>query len=415
MPLDSVIVLNDFAYVQGGASKVAIDEAVALHAHGLDVTFLAAVGAPCAALRDAGLRVVALGQPELLDLARRPGVALQGLWNRGACTALRTLLERHDPRRTILHLHGYTKALTAAPALAARRAGFRTVCTLHDFFSACPNGAFFDYRRQTPCELHALSPRCVLRNCDKRHPAHKAYRVLRGAVQRYVARFPASVRDYIALSRRSAELLRPYLPAEAALYPLENIIDLPRRPPADVGANGALVVLGRLDMEKGVVLAAEAARSAGLPIVFAGDGPARAAVQAVGGTVTGWLDSAQVVDTLDRARCLVFPSLWYETFGLVVDEAAARGVPAIVSDIAAAAERVEHEVTGWIFRSGDREQLAARMQAVRDDGLVRSAGQAAYRRFWSSPPDRARHVRGLLEIYGAVMARDQFAEIVLAS
>ena len=120
-------------------------------------------------------------------------------------------------------------------------------------------------------------------------------------------------------------------------------------------------------------------------------------------------------EAIGQARCLVFPSLWYETFGLVVDEAAARGVPTIVSDITAAAERVEDGVTGWIFRSGDQESLIARMQAVRDDALVRLAGQAAYQRFWSNPPDRAHHVRGLLKIYEAVMARDQLAETVLAS
>jgi len=48
--------------------------------------------------------------------------------------------------------------------------------------------------------------RCALRACDKRHPAHKAYRLLRGVVQRDVARFPRTVRDYITLSRRSSLL-----------------------------------------------------------------------------------------------------------------------------------------------------------------------------------------------------------------
>ena len=41
MPLvDTVVVLNDYCLVQGGASKVAVDEAVALAAGGLRVVFL---------------------------------------------------------------------------------------------------------------------------------------------------------------------------------------------------------------------------------------------------------------------------------------------------------------------------------------------------------------------------------------
>ena len=213
--VDQVFVLNDFCHVQGGASKVAIDEAVALAETGVDVTFLGAVGPICEALRDAPLRVVCLDQPQLLDVARHPGVALRGIYNRAASAAMLELVARQDPGVCAIHLHGYTKALTAAPALAARRAGFRTVCTLHDFFAACPNGAFYDYHRQQPCTLVALSPTCMATSCDKRHQLHKIYRVARGMAQRHVARFPASVHDYITLSRRSADILRPYLPNDA--------------------------------------------------------------------------------------------------------------------------------------------------------------------------------------------------------
>jgi glycosyltransferase involved in cell wall biosynthesis len=403
---EAAVILNDFCYVQGGASKVAIDEAVALRAAGLDVTFLAAVGAPCQALSDAGVRVLSLGQPELLQVWRHPGAALRSAWNNAAFAATRSLLTRLDPASTVVHLHGYTKALSTSPALAAGLAGFPALCTLHDFFAACPNGAFYDYRREEPCQRRALSRSCVLTNCDKRHPLHKSYRVARGVAQRHYARFPDSVRDFIALSRRSTELLLPYLSPGSRVYPLSNIIDTPlQATPVDVVNNRALLVLGRLDAEKGVMLAAAAAEQAGMPIVFAGDGPLRGAMQAAGATVTGWLDGAGVAQVLSQARCLVFPSRWYETFGLVVEEAAARGVPAIVSDVSAASERVVDGVTGWIFRSGDLEDLARCMCAVQDDARVASAGAAAHARFWADPHDAQHHVRDLLAIYDAVLAR----------
>jgi glycosyltransferase involved in cell wall biosynthesis len=283
------------------------------------------------------------------------------------------------------------------------------VCTLHDFFAACPNGAFYDYRREEPCQRRALSTSCVLTNCDKRHPLHKTYRVARGVVQRHFARFPDSVRDFIALSHRSVALLQPYLAPGSQIFALPNIIDVPRGAPVDVANNRPLLVLGRLDAEKGVMLAAEAAQHAGLPIVFAGDGPLRATMQAAGATVSGWLDQAGVSQALSQARCLVFPSRWYETFGLVVEEAAARGVPAIVSDISAASERVVDGVTGWVFPSGDLESLARCMYGVQDDAVVAAAGAAAYARFWTNPPDAQHHARGLLAIYDAVLARGRGA------
>lgn len=406
-PIDHVVVLNDFCFVQGGASKVAIDEAIALRECGIAVTFLAPVGPPCQALLDAGVRIVCLDQPELADAARHPSAALRGLSNRPACGALRALLATLDPASTIVHLHGYTKALTAFPALVAREAGFSTVCTLHDFFAACPNGAFYDYRRETPCDRTALSLSCIATHCDKRHVLHKGYRVIRGMIQRHAAQFPACVRDYITLSRRSAALLAPYLPNDAVFHPLENIIDIAQRPPVDPAANHELLVLGRLDAEKGVMVAADAARRAGWPIVFAGEGAERQALQRIGACVTGWLSVEEVQRRIDRARCLIFPSRWYETYGLVVAEAAARGVPAIVSDVSAPAERIEHGVTGWIFQSGDVEDLVRCVAILRDDTAVRAAGAAAYRRFWSCPPDRTRHAAELLSIYAAVLSPDR--------
>jgi glycosyltransferase involved in cell wall biosynthesis len=409
MSVQTAVVLNDFCHVQGGASRVAIDEAIALRMAGMEVTFVGAVGPVCDGLRDAGVRTICLGQPELAQAQRRPLAALGTLWNLPAYRATQSLLAMHDPQRTIVHLHGYTKALTTTPALAARRAGFATVCTLHDFYAACPNGAFYDYRRQEPCRLQAMSLACATTSCDKRHVLHKAYRVARGVAQRHLARFPASVRDYISLSRQSEEVLRPYLPADARFHPLPNIIDIEKAAPVDVAANAALLFVGRIDIEKGADLAAAAAQQCGMPIVFVGDGPLRATIEAAGFRVTGWLSPAEVRRELEGARCLVFPSRWYETYGLVVTEAAARGVPSIASDISAPAERITDGETGWVFHSNGLESLMRRMLLAREDRLVRAAGEQAYRQYWQAPSDPARHTRELAAIYDAVMEESRAA------
>src|SRR5262245_5765425 len=115
----SVVVLNDFSYVQGGASKVAIDEALALRRAGCDVTFIAAVGPAQGEMSEAGIRIHSLGQPELLQAARHPGAVLRPIWNRTAFALTQEVLTRHDPRRTVVHLHGYTKALSTSPVVAA--------------------------------------------------------------------------------------------------------------------------------------------------------------------------------------------------------------------------------------------------------------------------------------------------------
>lgn len=402
--VDSAILLNDQCHVQGGASRVAIDEAVGLSERGINVTFLGATGPIGPELAGSRVRTICLHQPQLADASRHPGVALQGLWNFTAARRMREILAQHDPARTIVHLHGYTKSLTTSPLRAASAAGFPIVMTLHDYFSMCPSGNYYDYVREAPCTLRPLSVQCVATNCDKNRYAHKVYRVARGALQHWPGRMPTAVHDFIALSSRSESLLRPNLPPRARIHWLPNIIDVERQSPVDVGANTALTFVGRLDPEKGVRNLLEAADRAGVSLVFVGDGELRAQAEASGRhQVVGWQDGAGVQRCLRAARCLLFPSQWHETFGVVVSEAAAHGVPAIVSDVSGAAERIEDGIDGMVFRGGDVEALATCLARTRDSDRMSKLGLNAYEEFWSSPPTRDSHIAGLLRIYRSVL------------
>ncbi len=413
--VESAVFLNDHCHVQGGASRIAIDEAIAVAERGIAVTFIGATGPVGPELAASRVRTICLGQPQLTDVGSRPLVALQGLWNAPAARRTHEVLEALDPTRTIVHLHAYTKSLTTSPLRAAVRAGFPVVATLHDYFAICPTGNLYDYVKEIPCELRPLSMQCFTTNCDKRHYAHKLYRVSRGVLQRWPGLMPGGVRHFIGLSTQSVVTMRPYFRESARIYPLHNIIDLEQRPAVDIRSGGSLVYVGRLDPEKGIRLLLAAADRADVSLVFVGDGPLRAAVEASGRhRVTGWQTSDQVQAEIAQARCLVFPSQWQETFGLVVCEAAARGVPAIVSDVTAAAERIRDRVTGYLFRSGDVAALARCLEATRDTAELAQMGRSAYEDFWSAPADRAHHVAKLLEIYAQVLAAETAAAKALS-
>jgi glycosyltransferase involved in cell wall biosynthesis len=399
-----VVVLNDFCYVQGGASRVAIDEAVGLANAGAKVTFVGGVGPVCEELKTAPLRVVNLDQQELSSVRENPTVALQSLWNLPAYRLMKSVAGSLDRRETIFHVHGYTKSLSSSPIYFATANGFRVICTLHDFFSACPNGAFFNFADNKVCHLRGLSTSCITTNCDKRHFTHKLYRVARSLAQRHIGRFPSGVAEYIALSVKSAELLRPYLPSNATIRLLENPINVGRKSPVDVATKSSVVAVGRLDAEKGIALLVDAARRARSPLTLIGDGPWRQyAEQYDGCRVTGWLSKQEVMVELEQARCLAFPSLWYETYGLVVEEAAARGIPSIVSDSSAAAERVKNGVTGWHAHTGNLDDLVRCLDVIKDDTVVQKVGLAAFEHYWIDPPTPARHTAELMGIYRDIL------------
>ncbi len=135
-----------------------------------------------------------------------------------------------------------------------------------------------------------------------------------------------------------------------------------------------VLFLGRLHPDKGVHLAIDAARGAGLPLVIAGkcSEPVeleyfRAFVEPRLGpdvTIFGPADAAQKRDLLGRATALVFPILWEEPFGMVMIEAMACGTPVVALRRGAVPEVVVDGVTGLLC--DDPRDLPAAITAARD-------------------------------------------------
>jgi len=79
----------------------------------------------------------------------------------------------------------------------------------------------------------------------------------------------------------------------------------------------------------------------------------------------GFLNQTEIPSAYAIADCLVLPSDCGETWGLVVNEAMACGIPAIVSDrVGCGPDLVEEGVTGFQFEFGNTQELAQKMQII---------------------------------------------------
>jgi glycosyltransferase involved in cell wall biosynthesis len=401
-----IVTVCDHAHVSGGLAQVAHASARALSQRGHRVTFFAAVPPVDPALTAAGVEVVCLEQHDMLGDPSALRAAGRALWNPAAQRRLQELLRGLDPRSSVVHIHGWNKALSPSVLRAAERSGVPMVQTLHDYVAVCPNGALYDFVKQRNCPLRPMSVACIRANCDARNYGHKLWRVARQATLA-ASSGASSVRNIIYMLERQRQILAPHLPAGANLHWVSNPVGAEDHGPADVACHDAFVYVGRLSREKGVVLFAEAARRAGLHAVFVGEGPARSEIAAAApdATITGWVENDVVVRYLRQARAVVFPSLWYETFGLAVYEALAAGVPPVVSDNAVTAGAIEHDVNGLIFANGDIDDLLAKLDSLRDPALATRLGRAAHARYWRDPLTIERHVSRLEEVYEDVINR----------
>jgi glycosyltransferase involved in cell wall biosynthesis len=396
-----ILMVNDAAYIDGGASQIALSSAVALAERGYRVILFSAVPPVMPELESDNLQVFCTRQYDILHDPNRFRAVCQGIWNFYAARLFKNLLASLDPARTIIHVHSYVKALSASVLKEAIKQRYNIIVTLHDYFWACPNGGFYNYQENTVCKLIPLSNDCIKENCDSRNYAHKIWRVARSLVYQKMGSLQNGFKHFITISEFSKNILRPFLPENCTIYHVPNPIVIDKSDPIAVDENEAFIFLGRFSREKGVHLLAQAAANLGCQALFIGDGHLRATIHEVNKSaeITGWLPKSEVLQILYKARALVFPSLWYETFGLAVGEALACGVPVIVSDACAARELVDHGKTGLCFKSGSTDDLAEKMQMLLKPGLAKKMGREAYNRYWANPFSVDKHIADLLKVY----------------
>lgn len=207
---------------------------------------------------------------------------------------------------------------------------------------------------------------------------------------------PHAVED--ALFARSAALRRsPERAALRARFGIEPAAFVP-------------LFAGKLDAQKRPqdLIRAAAALAPGATVLLAGSGSADAECRALAGELgvrvaaLGFVNQSQMADVYAAADCLVLPGR--ETWGLVVNEALASGLPAIVSDHAGCAPDLIAPATGGVVPIGGIEALTTALTSIRrrlDDGHdFAPACQSQSARF-----SFARATDGLVRACAAVAAR----------
>lgn len=407
-----VVVVSDFGAVNGGAAKVAIESARGLAEAGVDVVFACAIGPVSDRLDHPRITVARYPGEEVWQVGSKIAAARQGIWNAAAHDFLTALLAEQPRGDTLVHLHQWTKAFSPAAIAAAGASGLPVAITMHDYFSFCPTGAYFDFKAGAACQQSPMSVGCITANCDRASYVHKLVRVARQwrsdeAMRSLTAPLFIHVSDF---ARRFAE---PFLPKRARHVVVENMMEAQRRAPADVASNKHALFLGRFTQEKAGDVLARAALIADMPVRFVGEGPLTGEIARINprADIRGWVSADRVFDEIAQARCLVLPSLWYEPGPLVIAEARSLGVPVVLARATGPASWIADGEDGILVEGGDVDGLSEALMRMQSDEVAARMGAAAYRRYWDDPLTTGRHVERTIMAYRNLLtvATDQAA------
>ncbi|APG94688.1 glycosyltransferase family 4 protein [Sinorhizobium americanum] len=399
-----IVIINDRSTRMGGATNLAILSAELLRRRGLLVTFFAGDDEP-------GDRpaedMINLGEAPLLDRRRSDALRL-GLYNPKAYGALSRLISTRDTPTTIYHVHGWSKILSPAIFRALAKVRERVVLHAHDYFLACPNGGFVNYRTQRVCDLEPMSRRCLTTQCDKRGLNEKLWRTARHLLREHLFPIRSTPAQIVIVHEKMRDYMLRAGIGDERLETIRNPVSPLAGPGLAPWTRENFVFIGRLEEEKGYKDAARAADLAGVPLHFIGDGAGRAFLdrEFPGATVHGWKSKEAMHDIVSAARAVVVPSRVPEPFGLAALEAAGSGLPVIITNAALLSQEIAASGCGLSFTPANVDDLAAAMRRIAsDDALVHrmsAAGVAAAPQLSHTPESWA---DALIDLYGRMLPR----------
>jgi glycosyltransferase involved in cell wall biosynthesis len=326
----------------------------------------------------------------------------------------------------VVHAHNLNPLFGWRALASARAEGARVVLHLHQYRLVCATGVCFTAGSEcTRCHGRNTLPG-VIHNCRGSRSEALAYGASLALWQRRLAgQADALIVPSVFARERLRELGAPLdwervhvlaPPVGAPLAPsgakkAEDDLGIFRDDaPAFPGKVSATdrhyaLVVSRLAPEKGVDVAIDACRMAGVPLVIAGDGPELDKLRACAGDgqkvdvprarvghidmeafspgaghhevrFLGHVDDARLRALRAGAALAIVPSRSAETFGMVAAEAMAAGVPVVASRIGAMPELVEEAA---LVEPGDPVALAEAIGRLWGDAAAGERGRARIR------------------------------------
>lgn len=337
--------------------------------------------------------------------------AAGSIWSPYSYRKIRDIL-RNDSF-DVMHVQNFFPLISPSVYYAASHEGVAVVQSLRNFRLMCLPGTMS--RNGGVCED------CVGKAVPWPGVVHGCYRgsvvgsfavASMVAVNRALGTWRDEVDAYIALTRFSRDkFVEGGLPAEKVHIKSNSIHPTPE---VGSGGGGYGLFIGRLAPEKGVdtMLDAWQRLDIDIPLKIVGTGPLmadveRRAEQDGNVEVLGWQEPSDVMELLGRAEYLVFPSEWYEGCPRVIIESLAKGTPVIAAQLGAAAEMIEDERTGFMFRPGDAEGFAAAVTKAFSPAVDRPSMRTTVRQDFMEKYTASRNFDRFMEIYQAAIERSR--------
>ncbi|NRT58644.1 glycosyltransferase [Sphaerotilus uruguayifluvii] len=310
-----------------------------------------------------------------------------------------------DFRPDILHCHIYYGKLTASIIRCAHKNSIPIVQTLHEYKLVCPTYQMIADGEQCEDCSGFNYYKAIMRSCNKKSRA----RTLHSTVEAYVSLLAGSYRlvdKFIAVSDFQRNKIISMGVDSNKIVTVYNGVDMDRMPYfVDKGDNYGY--MGRVEDIKGIwemILAFEVRPD--INLVVMGDGSLKPTIEQYINSrgiknilMVGFCGPEKKEKILQKCKCILVPSKWDETFGLVAVEALAMGLPVICSNRGGLPEVVRDGVDAIVLKEVSPETIGAALDFCESGDLdLSDMGRRGSQRV-RSEFSMKRHVESIVGVY----------------
>ena len=354
-----VLLVNKFYYLRGGDCTAVFGTEQLLGAHGHEVAIFSMQNPKNAPSKWEKYFPKAV----VFTFSNMPGPipAVRRIFHSPeVATKFKKLLD--DFRPDIVHLHNIHSYLSPLVAKIAHQRGIRVVWTLHDYKLICPT--YSCLRNGVVCEACFNNKFNVVHHkCMKNSYLASIFGYLEAC---YWHREKLS---YLTDRFISPSTFLKTKMTEAGFSP-EQIEVLPNFMPQPLTSSDEkedyFCYVGRLSEEKGVETLLKAATRLPYKLKVLGGGPLLDTYRSAYSycphiEFLGQLPPDKLYPLVRKARFIVLPSVWYENNPFSVIEALCMGTPVLGARIGGIPELIEEGINGFLFRSGDIQDLTEKI------------------------------------------------------
>lgn len=302
-----------------------------------------------------------------LDTMNRLSAAGNTIWSETSYKAIKKKIQENRP--DLVHFHNTFIMISPSAYYACTEAGVPVVQSLHNYRLACPSAIFF--RDGQTCEdclgMHVPWPG-VVHKCYQNSRLQTlvvasmlAYHNSRGTWDKQVSSF------IMATNFSRDKMVAAGLPKEK-IFVKPNFSYVHDKVDHTPAGRDYVFMSGRLSFDKGIDTVINAWR--GIPDVtlkITGEGPLKEKTidfsrEHPAVEYYGFLTRKETLGLLQNSRFIVFPTLMYEVFPMVIVEAFSYGIPVVASRLGAMEELIRDGHTGLLFTPGDGADLAEKVR-----------------------------------------------------